>query len=126
MDALDSHPLSASSGAHDYVAGCLMLVLADHPAYGYELKRELDDLGLDGLERGRIYRALRAMEAEGLVVSQWDTAGRGPARRTYDLTERGYDRLDAQALAVRRRRRHLSRFLSRYERTRPAESHAVA
>lgn len=126
MDVLDSHPLSASSGAHDYVAGCLMLVLADRPAYGYELKRELDDLGLDGLERGRIYRALRAMEAEGLVVSHWDTAGRGPARRTYNLTERGYGRLDAQALTVRRQRRHLSRFLSRYERARPAESHAVA
>lgn len=105
-----------------------MLALGERPAYGYQLKGELDQLGLGSLDRGRIYRALRAMEAEGLVVSHWETASRGPARRTYDLTPRGHDRLRAQVLAVRRQRRQLSRFLARYERApRPAEqSGAVA
>lgn len=114
------------TAAHEYVEACLMLALGEGPAYGYALKGELDDLGLEGLDRGRIYRALRAMEAAGVVVSHWETAGRGPARRTYDLTPRGHERLQAQVLAVRRQRRQLSRFLSRYERSRPAQSDAVA
>lgn len=115
-----------STPFHEYVEACLMLALVERSAYGYELKGEIDDLGLQSLERGRIYRALRSMEAEGLVVSHWETAGRGPARRTYDLTTCGQDRLRAQVLAVRRQRRQLSRFLSRYERARPAQSDAVA
>ena len=38
-----------------------------------------------------------AMEERGLVTSWWDTASRGPARRTYDLTPLGHDRLESQA-----------------------------
>ncbi len=115
-----------TTAAHDYVEACIMLALGEGPAYGYALKAEVDELGLSGLDRGRIYRALRSMEADGLVVSHWDTAGRGPARRTYDLTFRGHQRLAAQADAVRRQRRQLSRFLSRFERVRPVPSEAVA
>ncbi|MGI8686811.1 MAG: PadR family transcriptional regulator [Acidimicrobiales bacterium] len=112
--------------AHEYVEACIMLALGEGPAYGYGLKGALDELGLSGLDRGRIYRALRTMEAEGLVISHWETADRGPARRTYELTARGHGRLGAQAVAVRRQRRQLSRFLSRYERVRPPQSEAVA
>jgi len=117
---------ATTTQAHEYVEACIMLALGEGPAYGYGLKAELDELGLSGLDRGRIYRALRTMEAEGLVVSHWETAGRGPARRTYDLTAAGHRRLAAQAVGVRRQRRQLSRFLSRYERVRPASSEAVA
>ena len=115
-----------SASFHEYVEACLMLALGERSAYGYELKGELDELGLESLERGRIYRALRSMEAAGLVVSHWETASRGPARRTYDLTPLGHERLLAQVHAVRRQRRQLSRFLSRFERARPAPSDAVA
>jgi PadR family transcriptional regulator PadR len=116
----------ATTAAHEYVEACIMLALGEGPTYGYGLSGGLNGLGLAGLDRGRVYRALRAMEAAGLVTSQWDTAGRGPARRVYELTERGYERLAVQAVAVRRQRRELSRFLSRYERVRPAQSEAVA
>lgn len=126
MDALSTPPVSPTAVSYEYVEGCLLLALVERPAYGYELKTSLDDLGLDGLDRGRIYRTLRAMEAEGLVVSHWETAERGPARRTYDLTARGEDRLRALTLNVRRQRRQLSRFLSRAERAQTARSHAVA
>lgn len=117
---------ATTTAAHEYVEACIMVTLGEGPAYGYGLKADLDELGLAGLDRGRIYRALRAMEAEGLVASHWDTAGRGPARRTYDLTAHGHRRLAAQAVAVRRQRRELSRFLSRYERVRTGRSEEVA
>ena len=103
-----------------------MLVLAERSAHGYELTRELDGLGLHIPDRGRIYRVLRGMEAAGLVTSWWDVGGRGPARRTYDLSPAGWERLRSQALAVRRRRRSLALFLNRYERLPGAASDAVA
>ena len=37
-----------------------------------------------------VYRALRAMEAEGIVSSTWDVSQRGPARRVYVPTPAGH------------------------------------
>lgn len=118
---------SRDPASQEYVEACLLLSLAERPAYGYELTRALDDLGIEVADRGRIYRALRSMEERGLVTSHWDTTtSRGPARRTYDVTALGHDRLDMQVGAVRRRRRQLNRFLARYERIGAGRSGAVA
>lgn len=38
---------------------------------------------------GNVYRALRALEDEGLVVSEWSAELPGPAKRTYTLTDEG-------------------------------------
>jgi PadR family transcriptional regulator PadR len=116
----------ASESALDHLEACLLLSLAERPAYGYELKRSLADLDLDLPDLGRIYRTLRAMEDRGLVRSWWDTVGSGPARRTYELTTAGGVRLQGQADAVRRSRRALARFLGRYERLALPRSGAVA
>jgi DNA-binding PadR family transcriptional regulator len=51
----------ASESALDHLEACLLLSLAERPAYGYELKRSLADLDLDLPDLGRIYRTLRAM-----------------------------------------------------------------
>jgi PadR family transcriptional regulator PadR len=53
--------------------GCLVLaVLAqlrtEH--YGYTLKKELNDRGMD-IDEGTLYPLLRRLEAQGLLVSQW-------------------------------------------------------
>lgn len=118
--------LSQQDSPLGYLEACLLLALAERPAYGYELTKRVEELGTGTTDRGRIYRALRAMEGRGLVASRWDVAGRGPARRTYEVAAEGHAQLDGHALAVRRRRRHLSRFLARYEGVRTAESGAVA
>lgn len=121
--------ISVAAEPHlDHLEACLLLALAERPAYGYGLKRTLADLDLDLdlPDLGRIYRTLRSMEERGLVASRWDTGGSGPARRTYDLTAAGGDRLQAQAAAARRSRRALTRFLGRYERLALPHSGAVA
>ena len=118
----DGRPVAAPG----FLEACILLALDAKPAYGYELKGELDDLGFHDVDRGRIYRALRAMEAAGLVRSRWDTTSRGPARRIYDLEPCGQGALRAQVLAIRRQRRQLSRFLGRFERAAAAHSEAVA
>ena len=38
---------------------------------------------------GNVYRALRALEDDGLVVSEWRADLPGPAKRSYTLTEQG-------------------------------------
>lgn len=53
--------------------GCLVLaVLAqlrtEH--YGYTLKKELNDRGMD-IDEGTLYPLLRRLEAQGLLVSEW-------------------------------------------------------
>jgi PadR family transcriptional regulator, regulatory protein PadR len=53
--------------------GCLvMAVLAqlrvEH--YGYTLKKELADRGMD-IDEGTLYPLLRRLESQGLLVSQW-------------------------------------------------------
>jgi PadR family transcriptional regulator, regulatory protein PadR len=53
--------------------GCLvMAVLAqlrtEH--YGYTLKKELADRGMD-IDEGTLYPLLRRLEAQGLLVSEW-------------------------------------------------------
>jgi len=110
----------------DFVDACLLLSLAERPAYGYELKGALEDLEVDVRDRGRIYRSLRSMEERGLLTSWWETGGSGPARRTYDLTDLGARQLASEVVAVRRRRRALTRFLARYERLAAPGAGAVA
>ena len=53
--------------------GCLVLaVLAqlrtEH--YGYTLKKELNDRGMD-IDEGTLYPLLRRLETQGLLVSEW-------------------------------------------------------
>lgn len=68
----------------------LLLLLADGPTHGYELLERLPDLlGEERVDVGNIYRALRALEDEGLVVSEWSADLPGPAKRTYTLTDEG-------------------------------------
>jgi DNA-binding PadR family transcriptional regulator len=58
---------------------------------------------------------LRSLEEEGVVRSSWDTNGSGPARRVYELTERGTEYLHDWALRLRQVRQNLDRFLTEYE-----------
>ncbi len=93
----------------------LLLLLRERPAHGYELLEQLRDLaGGDRVDMGNLYRALRALEAEGIVTSRWDEQAPGPARRTYELTETGRQLLDEWAAALARAQTQISQFLNRY------------
>jgi len=94
---------------------CLLLLLYEKPAHGYELIERLMQLGFDqSLDATTVYRNLRRMEEEGLVTSQWDTQRPGPARRLYQLTPEGEDLLHSWASAIRQRKETLEKFLNRY------------
>lgn len=94
---------------------CLLLLLYEKPTHGYELIEKLMELGLEQcLDATTVYRNLRRMEEEGLVISQWDTQGPGPARRLYQLTPEGEDLLHSWASIIQQRKEILEKFLHKY------------
>ena len=69
----------------------ILAVLDEGPRHGYAIAREIERRSADALSlgEGSLYPALRALEAEGLVTSQWEVQASGPARKVYSLTETG-------------------------------------
>ena len=99
----------------NFLRPCLLLLLREQPAHGYELLERLRPLGFAGDDPGGVYRALRALERDGLVASGWEPSQAGPARRIYTLTRAGMEELHRRAKALARSRRALDNFVSRYE-----------
>jgi poly-beta-hydroxybutyrate-responsive repressor len=86
-------------------------------AHGYHLAEQARQLGLSdaSLDGGAVYRALRELEAEGCVASTWDTSGSGPARRLYQLTPVGRERLAAWIGVLRARAAAMQTLVERYD-----------
>lgn len=84
--------------------------VADH---GYDLIAAANQLGLSEMEidPGAVYRCLRQLEAEGCVVSAWDTAGVGPARRIYQLTDLGWERVRGWTQVIQQRAQAMQQFV---------------
>lgn len=91
----------------------LYLLGAGAAAHGYDLLGEVNAMELSDAEvdPGAIYRTLRQLEAEGAVVSAWDTSGGGPARRNYELTDLGRARLASWVELLDRRAEAMARFV---------------
>ena len=75
----------------------ILAVLERGPRHGYAIAREIERRSQDALKvgEGALYPALRALEREELVQSEWQTQDSGPARRVYTLTDAGRARLAA-------------------------------
>ena len=67
-----------------------MLLISQGATHGYELLERLPSLiGEERVDVGNVYRALRALEDDGLVVSEWRADLPGPTKRSYRLTDQG-------------------------------------
>jgi poly-beta-hydroxybutyrate-responsive repressor len=95
-----------------FLRPCVLLLLQESPAHGYDLLERLREFGLER-DAGGLYRALRAMEHERLVVSEWETSTTGPDRRRYRPTRAGEARLQAWVGGLAEMRESLDRFLER-------------
>ena len=100
-----------------FVQPCLLLLLHDRASHGYDLIERLGQFGLGEsiVDSSMVYRYLREMEAEELVVSDWDTGGAGPPRRVYRLTSLGDECLARWVTGLRGTRRALEGFLRAYD-----------
>ena len=95
----------------------LLMLLSNGPTHGYELLERLPELvGDDRVDVGNVYRALRALEDEGLVVSVWRADLPGPTKRTYTLTDEGRAVLDSWLRSLDELRDGLTVFLDRTQR----------
>lgn len=75
----------------NYLQPCLLLMLSREPAHGYNLANGLQEFGIDPemVDSSLVYRALREMEAEEFITSNWDDESLGPKRRVYEITTEG-------------------------------------
>lgn len=98
----------------NFLRPCILLLLRERGGHGYDLLERLGALGFERDDPGGLYRALRALETDGLVRSAWERSELGPDRRTYELTRAGMEELHAAAAALVATEEVLRTFLSRY------------
>ncbi len=99
----------------NFLRPCLLLLLREQQAHGYELLERLRPFGFEGSDPGGLYRSLRKLEGEGLVHSAWEPSSFGPARRIYEITRAGMEELHDRAKGLAEARGTLDTFLGRYE-----------
>lgn len=98
----------------NFLRPCVLLLLRESSAHGYDLVERLRAFGFSGDDPGRLYRTLRALEGEGLVHSAWEHSDQGPDRRIYGLTSAGMEALHAFVPALGETARVIDIFMSRY------------
>lgn len=99
----------------NFLRPCLLLLLREQPAHGYELLERMQAFGFDRSDPGNLYRILRQLEEAKLVRSVWERSSTGPDRRIYELTRAGMEELHSSAKALLACSEILRSFLGRYE-----------
>jgi DNA-binding PadR family transcriptional regulator/polyisoprenoid-binding protein YceI len=107
-----------------FVLPAVLLLLSEHPGYGYALLAELQEFGFGHVDRPAVYRALAQLEQDGLVEespsSQPSTAGQ--ARRLYRTTSQGERTLRVWMGVIKDEHDCLSHVLRRYQATGTTDS----
>lgn len=104
----------AAGPPKNWLVPALLLLLREWNSYGYDLMKGLTSFGFAMMNPGSLYRTLRQMEKDGLLRSSWDTAGQGPARRVYSITEAGEEYLKLWADSLEQYRTMTDRFFRLY------------
>ena len=74
---------------------CLLAVIDEAPAYGYEMTRRLRSRGLSIVGEGSIYPLLGRLERDGLVETYRAASEGGPPRKYYRTSRLGHRTLVA-------------------------------
>ncbi|RLL42119.1 PadR family transcriptional regulator [Oceanobacillus piezotolerans] len=73
--------------------GCILSIIHQGPAYGYELSMKLQEFGLSDVSEGSIYPILLRLQKEKLIVGEMRKSEAGPKRKYYSLTIGGEEAL---------------------------------
>src|ERR1700674_4867868 len=68
---------------------CLLAVMGEGSAYGYEMTKRLRGRGLSIVGEGSIYPLLGRLERDGLVETRRAASNGGPPRKYYSLSPQG-------------------------------------
>lgn len=120
----ESLPRSPQGKRDRYMQPSILMGLYLKPSYGYELIQNIQKFGfVEGhAPPGMIYRHLRQMEEEGLVSSEWETEGAGPAKRIYKLTQDGKEMLAVWIDYMERQVLNLNELIRQYREARGEEA----
>ena len=105
-----------------FLQPCLLVLLHRGKAHGYSLLNGLEQFGFGPgqLDASLVYRALREMEAEGIVTSEWGTDSQGPRRRVYSITPEGRQHLTERMDDLIHTRQEIDHLLATYEQMVPS------
>ncbi|RCK77154.1 MAG: Transcriptional regulator, PadR family [Anaerolineae bacterium] len=100
-----------------FLESCLLVLLHREAGYGYSLMDGLQEFGFDTslMDISILYRALRELEAAGLVVSSWSEESLGPQRRIYTITPQGEATLSDWTEALRQQRKQIEALEAAYD-----------
>src|ERR1700735_2976393 len=73
---------------------CLLAVMSEGPAYGYEMAKRLRARGLSTVGEGSIYPLLGRLERDALVETRRAASNGGPPRKYYSLSPQGVQALE--------------------------------
>lgn len=95
----------------------ILLLLTEGPVHGRAISTSLlERMPAFKTDAPAIYRSLQQMELDGEVKSKWDMSQRGPARRVYRITDKGWERLEAWKEDISHRLAILTYFVDAFER----------
>jgi PadR family transcriptional regulator PadR len=74
--------------------GIVLAILAERPAYGYEITARLREEGFSELVEGTVYALLIRIEQRGFVDVEKVPSEKGPPRKVYSLNPHGREQLE--------------------------------
>lgn len=77
--------------------------------YGYSLRKQLQDAGLD-IDEGTLYPLVRRLADQGLLTSEW-RQGEGRERRYYTLSDEGAELLASLSSEWQQLNSHVGKIL---------------
>lgn len=73
--------------------GCVLEIINRKQTYGYEITKELNELGFTSVVEGTVYTILLRLEKNKLVAVEKKRSDIGPPRKFFTLTELGRQEL---------------------------------
>jgi len=74
--------------------GIVLALLAERPAYGYEITTSLRERGFTDLAEGTVYALLVRIEQRGYVDVEKVPSEKGPPRKVFSMNTKGREQLD--------------------------------
>lgn len=112
----DSFCSSRHNSNGRFIDACLLCSLKEKESYGYSLMENLSQFGFseDEVDISTIYRKLRAMEKETLVISSWIESNQGPKKRIYKITDLGIEELHHWIIFLGDRQKRITSIIHKY------------
>lgn len=74
--------------------GCVLEIISRKETYGYEITRQLNELGFTDVVEGTVYTILVRLEKNNLVETERKPSEIGPPRKFFSLNDNGRKELN--------------------------------